>query len=40
MKTSFVFVTQEIRKQKLHKKCNRVSKSHAFHDFQICACAQ
>ena len=40
MKTSFVFVNQEIRKQKLHKKCNRVSKSHAFLDFQICACAQ
>ena len=40
MKTSFVFVNQEIRKQKLHKKCNRVGKSHAFLDFQICACAQ
>ena len=40
MKTSFVFVNQEIRKQKLHKKCNRVSKSHVFLDFQICACAQ
>ena len=26
MKTSFAFVNQEIRKQKLHKKCNRVSK--------------
>ena len=38
MKTSFVFVNQEIRKQKLHKKS--VSKSHAFLDFQICACAQ
>ena len=23
MKTSFVFVNPEIRKQKLHKKCNR-----------------
>ena len=40
MKTSFVFVNQEIRKQKLHKKCNRVSKSHPFLDFQICTCAQ
>ena len=40
MKTSFVFVNQEIRKQKLHKKCNCVNKSHAFLDFQICACAQ
>ena len=39
MKTSFVFVNQEIRKQKLHKKCNCVSKSHAFLNFQICACA-
>ena len=39
MKTSFVFVTQEIRKQKLHK-YNHVSKSHVFLDFQICACAQ
>ena len=40
MTTSFVFVNQEIRKQKFHKKCNRVSKSHAFLDFQICVCAQ
>ena len=40
MKTSFVFVNQEIRKQKLQKKCDRVNKSHAFLDFQICACAQ
>ena len=40
MKTSFALVNQEIRKQKLHEKCNRVSKSHAFLDFQIFACAQ
>ena len=29
-KTSFVFVNQEIRTQKLHKKCNCISKSHTF----------
>ena len=40
MKTSFVFVNKEIRKQKLHKKCNLVRKSHAFLDFQICAGTQ
>ena len=40
MSTSFVFVSQEIRKQKLHKKCNSVNKSHAFRNFQICASAQ
>ena len=33
MKTSFVFVSQEIRKQKLHKKYNRVNKSYAFRNF-------
>ena len=30
MKTSFVFVGQEIRKQNFHEKFNRVNKSHAF----------
>ena len=40
MKTSFVLVNQEIGKQKLDEKSNRVSKSHAFLDFQTCACAQ
>ena len=39
MRTSFVFVSQEIRKQKLHSKCDCVTKSPAFHDFQIYACA-
>ena len=40
MKTSFVFVSQEIRKQKLHRKLNHVNRSHAFRDLQICACGR
>ena len=34
IKTSLVFVSQEIRKQKLHAKFNCVNKSHAFRDLR------
>ena len=40
MRNSFVFLRQEFRKQKLHKKLNHVNKSHALRDFQIRACAE
>ena len=33
MKTGFVFVSQEIRKQQLHKKLNRMNRSQVFRDF-------